>query len=193
MATKKSKTKQWFSIVAPKIFDEIDLGRTTAAEPNYLIGRKITANAMNVIEGYDKYYVKLFFKISAVDGSKALTEFNGSELMREYISRMVLRRVKRIDLVQDLATKDGVKVRVKSIAVASKKMSTDTKLDLAAMMREYMQERVEASTFDDFVSDLLNEEIKMDVLQHARKIYPVRHFEIRKVEVKLASSEAKPQ
>jgi small subunit ribosomal protein S3Ae len=193
LASKKSKSKQWFSIVAPKIFDEIEIGRTFSIDPSYLVGRKIVANAMNIVSGYDKYYLKLMFRISSVDGTRALTEFSGSELMREYVSRMVLRRVRRIDLVQDLATKDGTNLRIKSIAVISKKMSTATKFDIAAMIKEYVKHTVEMSTFDDFIKDLINEEIKMDVLQQARKIYPVRHFEIRKVEVTGESSESKRQ
>src|SRR3972149_1479503 len=114
MATKKSKPKQWVSIMAPKFFGEVEIGKTFATEPDYIIGRKIITNAMNVVNDLDKFYMKLIFTISSINGTKALTEFTGTQLMSEYITRLVLTRVRRTDLVQDLMTKDGVKVRVKS-------------------------------------------------------------------------------
>ena len=194
MATKKSKSKQWVSIMAPKFFGEVEIGKTFATEPDYIIGRKIITNAMNVVNDLDKFYMKLIFTISSINGTKALTEFTGSQLMSEYITRLVLRRVRRTDLVQDLMTKDGVKVRVKSIILTSKKISTATKFDVTNMIREMIQKTVENSTLEQFVEDVISDEIKMKVLQEARKIYPVRYFELRRTEViKQTSSEPKQQ
>lgn len=194
MASKKSKSKQLISIMAPKVFGEIELGKTFASEPSYIIGRKINTNVMNVVSDSNKYYMKLIFLINSVDDTKALTEFIGSELLREYLSRMTLRRVKKIDMVQNLVTKDGVKVRVKSVAVISKKMSTRTKFDLGAKMKELVKQQVESSTMDDFIEKMINDEIKMRVMKEARKIYPVRYFELRKTEViRSVNVEAKRQ
>jgi small subunit ribosomal protein S3Ae len=129
--------------MAPKIFGDVELGKTFAIEPSYIIGRKIVTNTMNLVRESNKYYMKLIFSINSIDGTKAFTEFSGSELLREYITRMVLRRVRQIALVQDLTTKDGVKIRVKSIALTSKKMSTRTKFDLASMIKESVKQQVE--------------------------------------------------
>ena len=38
-------------------------------------------------------------------------------------------------------------------------------------------------TLDDFIKGLMSDEIKNKVLKEARRIYPVRNFEIRKTEI----------
>ena len=103
--------------------------------------------------------------------------------MRDYISRMVLKRVRRIDTVQDLQTKDGRKVRVKGIAIISKKVKSTMEKIIRSQISETMKMEVSESDFDDFVMMLTTDELKSKILREARKIYPVRNFEIRKSEV----------
>ena len=51
-------------------------------------------------------------------------------------------------------------------------------------VEELIEEIVKDSTLDDFVKGLINDEIKRRIVAEIRKIYPIRHFEIRKTEVK---------
>ena len=181
---KKGKAKKWFSIISPKVFGEIEIGKTLASEPENLIGRRLTISAIEVTNDLRKYYLKLSFRITRVEGENAYTEFDGSECTRDYISRMIVRRVRRIDTVQDVVTKDGVKIRVKCIIVVHKKAKTSITKTIRKKVEELIEEIVKNSTLDDFVKGLINDEIKKRIVAEIRKIYPIRHFEIRKTEVK---------
>lgn len=183
MAVKKAKIKEWFSIIAPKIFDEKELGRTTATDPKNLINRKIVLSAIDLTNDISKYYLKFSFKINKVDGNKALTEFDGSECLRDYISRMVVRRVRRIDTVQDFVTTDGRKIRVKCIAVIPRRIKSSIQKNVRNKIKELVKTDVENSTLEEFVGKIFSDDIKNKVLKEARRIYPVRNFEIRKTEV----------
>ncbi len=183
MAAKKSKAKEWITIKAPDYFGGIELGKTPVDEPEKVLGRRITVSGVEVIEDTNKFYLKLFFKIVKLDGTNALTDFDGSEVMRDYLSRMVIRRVSRIDTVQDLKTKDGKMIRVKGLAVISRKAKRNVQLTVKKRIFEMVKDQVTNLTLDEFLRKIFSDEIKNRVLQEARSVYPVRNFEIRKTQI----------
>lgn len=183
MAIKKSKSKEWFTIVTPEYFDEKEIGRTMATDPNTIINRRIVVSLMELANNFSKYYMKFIFRITKINGNKAITEFDGSECLRDYISRMVLRRIRRVDTIQDLTTKDDVKIRVKGLAIVSSKTKTNVRDIIRNSIREMVKKEVESLTLEDFIKKIISDEFKNRVLQEARKIYPVRNFEIRKTEI----------
>lgn len=183
MAKKKSKTKEWYAIISPKVFGGGEIGRTFSSEPELLIGRKIFLSALEITDNINKYYMKFSFRINRVEGNKAFTEFHGQRCLQDYISRMVVRRVRRIDTVQDLKTKDGAGVRIKGIAVISKRAKSSIQVKISNRIKEILKQEIEGMMMDDLVEKILSDEIKIKVLTEARRIYPVRNFEFRKAEV----------
>ncbi len=183
MVVKKAKSKDWYNILAPDFFNKKEIGKTLASESKLLLGRKIAVSAVQLTNDFNKYYLKLIFKITQVNGKNALTEFYGSECLRDYISRLVVRRVRRIDTVQDLITKDGRKIRVKTITVIPRRANSSIQKSIAKKIRELVGEIVSNSTLEEFAKNLLGDEVKNKIIKEARKIYPIRHFEFRKTEV----------
>jgi small subunit ribosomal protein S3Ae len=183
MAVKKGKAKKWFSIIAPKHFGGKEIGRTTASEPQNLVNRKIKVSAVDLTGNIGKYYLKFSLKISKVEEDKAFTEFDGSECLRDYVSRMIVRRVSRIDTVQDLVTKDGKKLRVKGIGVVRGRIKSSIQRAIRNKINKLFKAEIENLTLEGFVKEILSDEIKNKILQGTRKIYSIRKFEIRKTEV----------
>jgi len=183
MVIKKGKLGKWFTILAPKYLGEKEIGMTLASEENSLIGRRVEVSPVELTNDMSKYYMKFIFKIIKVEDEKAFTEFDGSECTRDYISRMVLHKVRRIDVIQDLVTKDGKKIRVKSLAIARKKMASSIEKVVRKEIEKRMKEIVENSLLEEFVKKILSDEIKIKMLKEIAKIYPLRNFEIRKTEM----------
>jgi len=183
MATQKAKAKEWFSLIAPRLFGEREIGKTMVSDPDKLVGRRISLSLLELTNNYNKFYMKFTFKVKKVEDNKAFVEFDGSEILHDYISRMVLRRTRRIDTVQDLKTKDGVKIRVKGLAIFPGKIKSSIMGRIRNQIREMMKEEVEGSNFEDFVDKIMSDEIKGKILMATRRTYPVRNFEIRKTEL----------
>lgn len=183
MVKKSAKAKKWYTIISPQMFGEKEIGETFADSPESLIGRKIHLSVLEFADNTDKYYMKLSFRINRIEGNKAFTEFYGSECMQDYVSRMVVRRVRRIDTVQDLNTKDNFRLRVKGIAIISRRAKSSIQIKISNCIKETLKKEVESTTLDNIVKKLLSDEIKARVLSEARRIYPVRNFEVRKMEL----------
>jgi small subunit ribosomal protein S3Ae len=180
---KKSKGEQWYTIVAPAMFGEVEFGQTIANDPKSLIGRKISASLMELINDFHKYYMKFSFKVVKVDGTRALTEFAGAECMRDYVSRMVTRWARRVDTVQDLTTKDGVQIRMKSIAIIPRRVKSSVKSAVRDEVRKVVAGEIKEATLEDVIKGVISDTIKKHVLRNAQKIYPMRSFEIRRIDI----------
>ncbi len=181
---KKLKGKEWYTLVAPKIFKEKVIGETPVGDPKTLIGRKVDVNLINLIDDLSKYYLKFYFKVTKIEGNKAHTEFAGFECLRDYISRSIRYGIKKIDTIQDLKTKDGKNIRVKSITITSKKIKKNVEISLKGFVEDKIKKEIESIELDKFIEKVINDTIKSSVLNEGSKIYPIRMFEIRKVEVK---------
>lgn len=180
---KKAKEKEWFTIVLPKIFGEKEIEETPSQDVNNVVGRTFEVNLMELTNDMSKYYIKFMFKVKNVEGKKAFAEFIGSECLRDYISRMVLKKSRRIDTIQNLKTKDGKMIRVKGLAIASRKMKSSIEKSVRNKISELIKNEVENSTLYEFVEKIISGDIKSKILKEGRKIYPIRNFEIRKTEV----------
>lgn len=180
---KKSKGVQWFSLIGPKVFGSRELGKTFVSDPGRLIGRRISLSIIELTNDFEKYYMKFTFKVKKIEADKAFVDFDGSEVMRDYLSRMILRRIRRIDSVQDVETKDMVKIRVKGLAIIPRRIKSSIQKKIRNNIKDILKKEVQNLTLDDFIKGLMSDEIKNKVLKEARRIYPVRNFEIRKTEI----------
>jgi len=179
---KKLKGKEWYVLIAPKMFKEKIIGETPVGDPKTLIGRRVDVNLIKLIDDLSKYYMKFYFKVNDIKEKKAYTEFDGLECLTDYISRLIRYHIKRMDIIQDLTTKDGIKIRVKTIIITRKKMKKSVEISLKEFLKDEIKKEVESSKLDEFIKKIINDTLKNSIMEEGSKIYPIRTLEIRKVE-----------
>src|SRR3972149_306006 len=112
------KTKSWVDIVSPTLFGDQKIGETFSTDPENIVGRKIEVPLSRITGDFSKQHVTLTFQVTDLKDKKASTRFLGHAITREYMRSLIRRKTTRIEGVRDVITKDGVKVRLKSIALA---------------------------------------------------------------------------
>ena len=175
--------KQWYEIVAPKMFGEKVVGDTPAVEPKHLVGRKVVFSMLELDRDYTNFYVKVYFQIDRVDGTRAYTRFVGHDIMRERIYRMVQRRIRRVDCVQDVKTKDGVKLRIKTVFILIRRVNTAIKGATRKKCKEIIEKITAETNFENLVKMIISGKLPATVRREITKTYPVSALEIRKSEV----------
>lgn len=175
--------KKWYDIMAPKMFSEKRVGETLSVDPSSLIGRKIDISMLELSDNYQRFYVKAQFQIVHVEGDKAFTKFVGHDIMRERLYRMVQRYGRRVDCVQDVVTKDGVGIRVKTVFMLIKRVGTSMKNVCREHALKSVEKVAKETNFEDFVKMIISGELQNVVRGDVTKIYPVGGIEVRKTEV----------
>lgn len=182
MATKKvGKSKLWFKVHAPKIFNENEIGEVLAIEGQNLIGRKINSALSEVIGDLTRSNVKLTFKINKVEGEHAFTEFTNLEISKPFLMRMIRHRISKIDYVTDFTLADNIKVRLKSLIITAHKANSGQKTALRKMLKEELTKTVPTMDLNALVVAIATSKIQKEVGKNLIKVYPIRFLEIRKL------------
>jgi len=189
-ATKdKWKMKEWFVVYAPEFFGSKEIGLTPADEPEKVIGRVIETTLRDLTGDFTKSHVKLYFQVYDVKGQNAYTKFKGHTLARSYIRSLVRRRTTRVDGIFNITTKDGYKLRVMGMVIAYRRIQTSQERAIRKIIQEIIYKKAEELNFADFVLQSVNGQIASEIAKEARKIYPIKRAEVRKIKV-LAEPEA---
>lgn len=175
--------KQWYEIVAPKMFGEKVVGETLAVDSKSLLGRTVQVNIVEVSKDFSRFFVKLNFKITDVSGSTAKTKLIGHEVMSERVYRIVQRHTRRVDVIQDVVTKDNVKLRIKTVFTLARRVNTALKTAARAAAYELIEKTAKQSNFEDLMQSVIKGELQQKIRRECNKIYPVANVEIRKTEV----------
>ena len=159
------------------------VGETPSVEPKQLIGRTLEVNLIEFIQDYSKFYIKLKLQIERVEGQKAYTKLIGHDTMTERVYRMVQRHGRRVDVVQDLMTKDNIKIRIKTVFVLLKRVGTSMKDATRKVAWEKVDEMVRSVTFEELMNGIVSGELASEIRKSCNKVYPIAGIEIRKTEV----------
>lgn len=175
--------KKWYEIVAPKMFKEKVVGETMALDPKNLMGRKIEVSLMNLTKDYSKFYVKMVFKVNKIENARAFTELAGYDTMREMVYRMVQRRMRRVDVIQDVTTADGKKIRIKTVFVLVRRVNTAIKNAARAKAKGMIEKTAKENKLEDLIKIVLKSDLQKKVRKECSKLYPVGNIDVRKIEL----------
>lgn len=179
----KWKKKKWFTIFAPKLFDQREVGETVAEKPETLIGRVIKVNARELTGNPKKQHITLFFKIKDVQGLKAYTKLMGHEINSNFLKRVIRRRTSKMETNQIVALKEGEKARVKSVVVSGRKLTGIKGTAVRKVMIEKIAYSSKKRDFDDFVNEMVFGNIAIKIQNEAKKIGMIRRVEVIKTKL----------
>ncbi|MFW6040755.1 MAG: 30S ribosomal protein S3ae [Thermoplasmatota archaeon] len=179
----KWKSKSWFRITAPQMFEGAVVGETPASNPEDLLGRVTEISLQDLTSDYSKVHIKAQFKINGVRGGECLSRFIGHDMTTDYIRRMTRRRRSKIDSVFDVKTKEGYKVRVKILAITDKRINSSIKRSIRNRQEEILEKVSSESTLSEFVKQMLFGGLAKKIKNDTKDIYPLKRVETRKSEV----------
>jgi small subunit ribosomal protein S3Ae len=152
--------KKWYTLIAPEYFGMAEVGMTPADDESKLINR-----------------------VNRVAGENAYTKFHQFELTRDYMNSLVRRRTSKIEDVVDVTTSDGYVLRVKPVTFTIKRCRTSQKKAIRSIMRKIVLEYGTKENFIQFLQECVLGKIPSEIYKNAKRIYPLRRVEIRKIEL----------
>ncbi len=174
--------KQWYEIIAPEMFGGKAIAETLSSDPRKLVGRKLRVSLVEISRDYSKFYFKVILQIEKVEEHKALTKLIGHECLRERVYRMVQRHGRRVDVVQDVETKDGKKIRVKSVFMLIRRVGNSAKNSARKTAKDIIEDLAKKSTSEEFINAIIAGDIQHKLKKECNKVYPIGSVEVRKTE-----------
>ncbi|MEM3408182.1 MAG: 30S ribosomal protein S3ae [Candidatus Micrarchaeia archaeon] len=178
------KSKQWYEVVAPQIFDSKVVGEIISSDPKLLKDRVVKVGLDELTGDLSQAYTNVKLRVVDVKGKTAITKFIGSEQLPSYIRTFVRRRKTIIDDVIDVKTMDGQKFRIKPIVFAAGKIARDAEAEIRVKLRALLNEKASQTNSDDLIRELLFKKYAQSLIPAIKKIAPIKRIEIRKIELK---------
>src|SRR3989338_304613 len=175
----KIKKKQWYPILAPKQFDNTEIGETLVGEPQAMLGKTLTHSLMNLTNDVKRQNINIHFKVVEVDGENAKTSIVGYEIIPSSVKRFIRRSSEKIDLSFACETSDNIFLRIKPLIVTK----ADIKGSIAAKLRtntaQFLIKAVKKMTYEEVLNDLISHKFQSAMRENLNKIYPLKVCEIR--------------
>ena len=191
----KWRSKRWFKVRAPGLFQHVELGETVASEPEQVIGRtlEVTMPELSGAGDATKAHIKLRFRIERIGGDGvAEARFVGHDLTSDYVRRLARRKRSKIDTSFPVTTKDGVEIVVKPVAVGEQRLQTRLRAELRHKIVETLTEEAKLRTSGEFVREMLGGDLAKILAHGLRTLYPLKKIEIRRSEVRGVISDELP-
>ncbi|MDU9376942.1 hypothetical protein McpSp1_15840 [Methanocorpusculaceae archaeon Sp1] len=177
------KAKSWFKVYAPEFLGKQFIGEIVSSDTANLPGRVMSTSLGELIQDYSKQNIKMSFKINAVAGDAAYTQFHGHEMTKDFIRAMVKRRASRVDstiTIQPLGSVRELQVTITAFTINHARLSQIH--EIRAMMVKVVQDYAKEADFETFVSAMVKGDLSKKMLEACKPIFPVRRIEIIKSE-----------
>ncbi len=177
------KSKEWYNILAPQMFNLARIGETLSSEPDTVVGRVATVTLQDLTGDFSKAHLKLKFKVRDVRGYDAYTEFIAHDMANDYVRRLSRRHRSKVDTVVDVKTADNYILRIKTMAVIDRRMQAGQRTGIRNITVETLREYTKNKSLAEVVKGMVTGELSRILASKCKPIVPVRRMEIRKSEV----------
>ena len=175
----KVKKKQWYPILAPKLFNNTLLGETIVADPQSMIGKTLSNSLTNLANDAKRQNVNVHFKVTEVENDKAKTVVIGYEMINSSVKRLVRRNSEKVDLSFNCETSDNVWLRVKPVVVTRSAVKGTVAARLRRNIVKFATEYVKKNSYEQVLTDLITYKLQSGMRSMLNKIYPVKVCEVR--------------
>ncbi|MCL5101733.1 MAG: hypothetical protein M1544_00015 [Candidatus Marsarchaeota archaeon] len=177
------KLKKWFTVYAPKEFNESQIAEMPANDESSILGRNIRIGLSAITNNPAHAYTEVVLKVTDVNGEAAHTKIVRLEQLYSYI-RSLVRRYKSIsDGVFKVSTNDGMNEVVK-VLIITRGRTAHTKLvgmrkEAKAFLEAYFKEK----SFKEVVDSVIEGKLQSELGAKIAHIAPISKVEVKKLEV----------
>jgi small subunit ribosomal protein S3Ae len=175
----KVKKKKWFKIVSPKIFGKKEIGEIYLSTVESAIGRKLKINLKDLTGSVKDQNVFINLQINNSSGSTLETKTVGYEMSPSYVKRIIKKRTSKLDDYFKLTNKNGKEVIVKSLIITLGKAPRSTRAEINKETGKELEARLKKITFENFITELVNKKIQLNLKKKLNKIYPLKEVAVR--------------
>jgi len=175
--------KEWYPILAPKIFQNVVLGETPAYDPQQMIGKSMTKNLMNLTNDVKRQNININFKIVDVQNGKAFTNVVGYYMVQSSIRRMIRRNIEKIIMSFPCKTSDNKDIQIKPLMITRSATTNSVATKMRKHAQDFLVKYIGAISYENLVNDLVNHNLQSSLRKGLNKIYPLRVCEIKSMEI----------
>jgi len=180
---KRQKKKKWIPILAPEMFQNKYIGEVLLEDASALMKRTVKVNMMQLLGDMKKQNVNVMFRVIDIKEGKGITRAEKFEISAFSLKRLAKREKDKLSDSFVVKTSDGKLVRIKPVMVTNNMTNGAVLAALIQTCRAVCKEIVNKTKFDQLILDLVTYKFQKDVRDTLHRVYPLRNFDIRMLEL----------
>ncbi len=177
------KSKAWYSLHAPAMFNYAVMAWTPADSPEAVTGRVAEVSLDRLSGDFSQKNYIVRFRVGEVRGPNAFTAYDGHRLTTDYKRALTRRRNTRVDCNFTLTTTDDVRLRLKPILVVDNRIRGSQEKLLRARTTALVIKTISGLSLVEGLKRIYSGELARELAKDLRTIYLTRRVEIAKVEM----------
>ena len=180
---KQERDEIWLEVVSPEYLGGKVIGNILAYSDEEIFRKRIEILQSDLTDDPAHAYTKIILKVSGVSGGKAITEYVGHEVSRDYMKSILRKGSSKVDPTVDVTTKDGYKFRMRINMIARNKISTNKKTVLSNQVAQMMVEKCSSYKLPQLVQEMISGKTESDIFNFAKKHMRVKYAGDTKVKL----------
>jgi small subunit ribosomal protein S3Ae len=177
------KAKAWYNVYAPEYFGQGLIGETLSDDAAKLEGRVTQITLQDITGDFSQMHVKLSFKVDRIVGTDAHTMYIGHDLTSDYVRRLTRRKHSKMDVVHDVTTLDGWRIRVKPMAITERRIKASQQEAIRHAIVDTVSDYAGKATLPELIRSIISGEMSKSIFRKCKPVYPIKRIEIRKSEI----------
>lgn len=178
------KLKKWYSIHAPKVFNEMIIGEMPANEDSAAVGRKIVVGLDVLTRNPSNAYTNVVLKVTDVNGNAAHTKLVEISQLYSYIRSLVRRYRSVASLVLPVVTKDGEKMVVKLLVITRSRTTHSRIVGIRKEMNDIVINTFRESDANPIINSIIEGRFQAELAAKLKHITPLNKIEVKTLEMK---------
>jgi len=191
--------KKWCAILAPKSFNERQIGETYVANSEQIVGKSIVVNLANLTNDIKKQNISIKFEVTSVKEGKASTAIMGYMIVPAHVKRLTRRSRSRVDISFICNTSDGKSVRIKPLILTLRTIKRSASSALKKICIGTLTEEAKKVNYENLIDIVVSYKLQSILKDKLKKITPLKSVEIKEIkllrgaEAAAAAKKLKPQ
>jgi len=187
LALQKTDTwrlKKWFTVYAPKVFNEVQIGEMPASDEKSALNRTIKVPLSTLTKNPAHAYSNVFLKVSDVNGDAAHTNILRIEQSHGYIRSLVRRYRGVADSVVSTTTKEGKGVVFKIIVITRNRVAHSKTTGIRKELTEYVRAYAKENELNALINAVIEGKLQAEITARIKKIALISKVEVKKLEIR---------
>lgn len=179
----KWRLKKWFTVRAPKEFNDATVGEMPANDEKAVLGRNIVVSLDMLTHNPSHAYTNVTLKVIGISGDAAQTKLIKMELLASYIRSFVRRYRSVSSAVIPVSTRDGTSMVVKLIAVTRARTAHTKIVGMRREMIDFTRGYFRENDIGPLVGSIIDGKFQDALTSKLRHITDLNKIEVRKLEI----------
>ena len=184
----KWKSKMWYRLHAPSMFNYAIMAHTPADSPEAVNGRVTEVPLEQLTGDFSQKNFMVKFRINETRGNNAFTSFDGHRLTSDYKRALTRRKNSRIDCNFIVNLQNDVIIRIKPILMVDKRVKKSQEKMLRSVAHKYVEENLSKLSISETLKKIYSGDLSKEIASILKTTYPTKRVEISKISVMNPSS-----